>query len=217
VKRAYDAAAKDERRKAILDAAARLLEQADGSLPSASEIAAASGLAKGTLYIYFRTKEEIFAALLLHLWQPALAMLEEEIVRADRPVAARVEAFVTRFVNYVEERPSLLRLDALSKEVIERNMSLPALITHKEAFLERIEAGASRIEDALKLQPGRGFQLVTRTHAMARGLWQSFGGPDPSLIGYHRYSFPEELRGALLEYWRGVTTTPPDDLSKSNG
>jgi AcrR family transcriptional regulator len=131
MKRAYDDASKDQRRKSILDAVESLLRQGAGRLPSAAEIAAASGLAKGTLYIYFRTKEEIFAALLLHLWGPALAALEKELTRPDLPVPVRVEAFVTRFVAYVDERPFLLRLDALAKEVIERNMSVPALIAHK--------------------------------------------------------------------------------------
>jgi AcrR family transcriptional regulator len=204
MKRAYDAAGKGQRRKSILDAAASLLTQRQGSLPSAAEIASASGLAKGTLYIYFRTKEEIFAALLLHLWKPALAMLEEELTRTNRPVVTRVEAFVTRFVNYVETRPQLLRLDALAKEVIERNMSVPALIAHKEAFLGSIEATSICIEDALKLQPGRGFQLLTRTHAMTRGLWQSFGDPVVELQGYHHHVFAIELREALSEYWRGA-------------
>jgi len=204
MKKAYDDASKDQRRKSILDAAALLLRQGDGRLPSAAEIAAASGLAKGTLYIYFRTKEEIFAALLIHLWKPALAALEEELTRADQSATDRVKAFVTRFVAYVDERPSLLRLDGLAKEVIERNMSVPALVAHKEAFLSSIEAVSVRIEHALTLHPGRGFQLVTRTHAMMRGLWQSFGDPMPELHGCHHHDFATELSEALWEYWKGA-------------
>jgi AcrR family transcriptional regulator len=204
MKRAYDDAGKDQRRKSILDAAESLLRQGDGRLPSAAEIAAASGLAKGTLYIYFRTKEEIFAALLLHLWEPALAALEEELTRVDQPVPVRVEAFVTRFVAYVDERPFLLRLDALAKEVIERNMSAPALTAHKEAILTSIKHVSANIEDALTLDPGRGFQLLTRTHAMMRGLWQSFGDPMPELQTCHHHAFATELSEALSEYWKGA-------------
>jgi AcrR family transcriptional regulator len=204
MKRAYDTAGKDQRRKSILDAAERLMTEAGANLPSAAEIASASGLAKGTLYIYFRTKEEIFAALLRHLWEPVLVALDEEFTRWDRRIPARVETFVTRFVAYVDERPHLLRLDALAKEVIERNMSLPALTAHKEAFLTMIEAAGGRLENALSLRPGRGFQLLTRTHAMTRGLWQSFGDPDPALPAYPHKAFVSELKDALLEYWRGA-------------
>jgi AcrR family transcriptional regulator len=204
MKRAYDAADKDQRRKSILDAAALLLQQGGGSLPSAAQIAATSGLAKGTLYIYFRTKEEIFAALLLHLWGPALATLSEEFTRTDRSVPERVEAFVLRFVAYVDERPFLLRLDALAKEGIERNMSQPALTAHKAAALADIERVSAHLEAALELAPGRGFQLLTRTHAMMRGLWQAFGDPLPVAQGCAHPAFATELREALTEYWRGA-------------
>lgn len=118
-------------------------------------------------------KDEIFAALLLHLWEPALALIEEEVTRVDRPVTERILAFVERLTAHVDERPYLLRLDALAKEVIERNMILPALMPHKEAFLASLGIVGERIEEALGLQAG----LLTRMHAMTRGLWQSFGDP----------------------------------------
>jgi AcrR family transcriptional regulator len=204
MKRAYDDAGKEQRRQSILDAAAALLQQGGANLPSSAQIAASAELAKGTLYIYFRTKEEIFAALLLHLWEPALAALEEEFTRTECAVADRVEAFVRRFVAYVEERPYLLRLDALAKEGIDRNMSLPALIAHKEAFLGSIERASVRIEAGLALPSGRGFQLVTRTHALMRGLWQSFGDPIPEMKAYPHPTFAAELEQALTEYWRGA-------------
>jgi AcrR family transcriptional regulator len=56
---------KKKRRQAILVAARDLFNAGDVTLPAASEIAAAADLAKGTVYIYFRTKEEIFLAPLL--------------------------------------------------------------------------------------------------------------------------------------------------------
>jgi hypothetical protein len=84
-------------------------------------------------------------------------------------------------------------------------MSVPALFAHKEAFLRSMEVVSTRVESALALQPGRGFQLLTRTHAMTRGLWQSFGDPVLELPGHHhQHVFAVELREALLEYWRGA-------------
>lgn len=204
MKRAQGDADKNERRRSILNAAEVLLRDGGGGLPSAAAIASAGGLAKGTLYIYFRTKEEIFAALLLHLWDPAFSMLVDELTRTDRVVADRIEKFVTGFVSYVDERPFLLRLDAVAKEVIERNMSVNALIAYKEAFGRSIEAVGIQIEAALDLPRGKGFQLVTRSHALMRGLWQSFGDPLPALESYRHHPFATELRDALIEYWRGA-------------
>jgi AcrR family transcriptional regulator len=58
-------ATEEKRRQAILVAARDLFNAGDGNLPAASEIAAAADLAKATVYINFRTKEDIFLVLLL--------------------------------------------------------------------------------------------------------------------------------------------------------
>lgn len=204
--RAYDSISKDQRRQAILEAASSLFEKTDGALPSVAQIAAAAGLGKGTIYLYYRTKEEIFAALLLERWLPALQILEEEFTRSELVLVRRIEAFISRFVDYVRAVPALLRLDALSKEVLERNMSQAALAAHKEAILKDIDRIGKTLENTLGLPPGRGFKLLTRTHAMTRGLWQSFGDTplDCELDQHHHPDFAEELQEALFEYWRGA-------------
>jgi AcrR family transcriptional regulator len=51
-----------------LTAADELFAAAQDQLPSVSSIAEAAGLAKGTVYLNFETKEEIFAQLLLEGW-----------------------------------------------------------------------------------------------------------------------------------------------------
>lgn len=204
--RAYGDAAKEQRRQVILETAATLFETMGGGLPSVAQIAEAAGLGKGTIYLYYRTKEEIFAAQLLEAWSPALAILGEEMARTERSLGAQLDAFVTRFVRYVDAHPSLLRLDGLCKEVLERNMTVAALGAHKIAFLDRINQASSGLEASLSLPAGRGFQLLTRCHALTRGLWQSFGDPvgDCDALGSPHPVFATELREALLEYWRGA-------------
>ena len=59
-KRARTEAEKADKRKRILDSAWHLFTQSKGHLPRAVNIAQAAGVAKGTVYVYFRTKEEIF-------------------------------------------------------------------------------------------------------------------------------------------------------------
>ena len=62
---------KDRRRREFLDAAHRLFRERR-DLPPVAEIATLAGLAKGTVYRYFRSKEEIFVALLEDDFVPAL-------------------------------------------------------------------------------------------------------------------------------------------------
>ena len=63
-KRAYGKEDKQERRDEILAAARHLFTAGGGDLPSVADIAKRAGIAKGTLYLYYSTREEIFASLL---------------------------------------------------------------------------------------------------------------------------------------------------------
>src|SRR5258705_2012670 len=60
--RAMQAEAKQERHHAILDAAERLLSRAPDRRASVAEVADEAGLAKGTVYLYFASKEELLLA-----------------------------------------------------------------------------------------------------------------------------------------------------------
>ena len=64
MKRAIDDKQKETRRRMILDSALHLFEDSDGHLSTVAAIADRSGIAKGTLYLYFKTREEIYLALL---------------------------------------------------------------------------------------------------------------------------------------------------------
>ncbi len=58
--RAYSNEQKHQRRKDILSAAAELFKNRRYEQVTMADIAKQSGVAKGTLYVYFRTKEELF-------------------------------------------------------------------------------------------------------------------------------------------------------------
>ena len=202
---------KAARRTAILQAANTLFVAGKGRLPTAAEIASATSLAKGTVYIYFRTKEEIFAALLLEGWG---AVMEEsqlifQTTKGNR--AAKVSAFLTTLVDHLDGHPELLRLDALSYSVLERNMSHDALTAHKAEYMARLERTGSIIDTALRIPEGRGVQLLMRTYALTTGLWQSYQHAEETLLAgivvsqnFAANPFGKELREALTEYWRGA-------------
>ena len=61
--RARDAEQKQQRKQTLLDAGWQIYLENDGQLPSVAQISARAGLAKGTFYIYFKTKEELFVEL----------------------------------------------------------------------------------------------------------------------------------------------------------
>jgi AcrR family transcriptional regulator len=64
-KRAITEQQKNERRQNILASARRLFEQEDFQSIAIAQIARNSGIAKGSVFLYFKTKEELFLCLTL--------------------------------------------------------------------------------------------------------------------------------------------------------
>src|SRR5450432_2313671 len=60
--RAIQAEAKQERHHAILDAAERLLSRSKDRMANVAQVADEAGLAKGTVYLYFPSKEALLLA-----------------------------------------------------------------------------------------------------------------------------------------------------------
>jgi AcrR family transcriptional regulator len=211
--RAIDTEDKAARRAAILNAA-RQRYVADGyQIPSVARIAADAGLAKGTVYLYFRTKEEIFVALLAEefaaLMDDAQSFFANEFGPADLP------GFIARYVGYIDTHPELLRLDAMAYGVLEQNLPEAQLRTFKLDLTQRLVETGRRVDAALNLPEGRGTRLLMRTYALTRGLWQSLDYP-PALMAVLaapefapiRPDFRAELPAALTEYWRGALSAP---------
>lgn len=98
--RAIDDNEKALKRQSILDAAARIFAKDLNNLPSVISIAKASGLAKGTVYLYFKTKEEIFLALLSEQYETLLleilSLLDSEI--ENKHIIPELITILTRFM-----------------------------------------------------------------------------------------------------------------------
>jgi len=206
-KHAYASEDKEARRRDILAAAAALFSETR-ELPSIAEVAAAAGLAKGTVYLYFPTKGAIFAAILLAGWGDVIDELEAAFRPAGGRPGDKVASFLASLVGYLTDNPMLLRLDAIVRGLFERDLEPAEVAAFKAALHGRIAAGGAVIDESLGLPPGRGVKLLVRTHALTRGLWGYFdasgAGAGPGLA-----EFAENLAQALAEYWRGALAEPP--------
>jgi AcrR family transcriptional regulator len=108
----------------ILAAAARLFSAHRFHEARMEDIAAAAEVGKGTLYRYFKDKDELYQALLAQAAREITARLRDEVARAGGP-RARLEAIVACCVAYFDEQPHLFdlinhaeamsRIDALSE------------------------------------------------------------------------------------------------------
>jgi AcrR family transcriptional regulator len=118
------------RQDEILQAACRIFGRLGYSATNVEEIANEAGMAKGTVYLYFKSKEEIFAAVLARDVK-SLTDRTIEGMSAARTFADRLTVFLDLRVAYLQHNQDFLRVylaefgsrcsrSALSSEVIDK-------------------------------------------------------------------------------------------------
>ncbi len=93
----------------ILDAAARLFACQRFHEARMEDVAAAAEVGKGTLYRYFKDKDELYRALFERAGSGISARLRDETEAVERPRAG-LEAVVRAIVGYFDENPHLFDL-----------------------------------------------------------------------------------------------------------
>jgi Transcriptional regulator len=95
----------------ILDAARKTFASKGFNAATMDEIAEAAGLAKGTLYLYFSSKRDIY----LKAFEQGLSRMMELTtakMRAAEGIQAKIEAFVDTRVRYAEENRDFYKIYA---------------------------------------------------------------------------------------------------------
>jgi AcrR family transcriptional regulator len=100
-----------QRRQAILAAALKEFSARGFAAARLDDVAVAAGIAKGTIYLYFRDKEALFQDLIRSEMSPVVATLETALA-VDLPVRAVAERAVELFVReiYGTSRRDIIRL-----------------------------------------------------------------------------------------------------------
>src|ERR1700719_5000511 len=100
-----------ERRQAILSAALQEFSACGFAAARLDDVAVAAGIAKGTIYLYFRDKEALFQDLIRSEMSPVVATFETALA-VDLPVRSVAERAVELFVGefYGTNRKYIIRL-----------------------------------------------------------------------------------------------------------
>jgi len=169
LKRARSTEAKEARRVAILRVARDLFDEHPFDAISMAEVATKSRLAKGTVFLYFSTKEALFFELLDALLGEWLGMVHELVAQDDKPwPSARLARVLT---ETLADRPALERLLPMSATVLEPNVPAPRLAEFRHKLLRRYFSTGALIEQRLGLaHAGDGVTLLTFANAMIVGL-----------------------------------------------
>ena len=167
--RAMTEAQKEARRADILKVALHRFSRMPYESLSMADTADEAGVAKGTLYLYFRSKEEMFLAIYtdqLNAWFDAM---DAELGKA------KGEASISAFVKFMGEslgaRPQLLRLTAILHTVLEQNLDHATARGFRSWFKGRIEKSGSLLERYLPfLEAGQGARLLLKIDALIIGF-----------------------------------------------
>lgn len=168
-KRARSAESREVRRTQILAAARDCFERSAFASVTMDHVAKQAHLAKGTLFLYFATKEALFLDLLDVLMHEWMNVLHETAAQDGKPWNSRLLAGVV--VDTLAARPVLGRLLPLGASVLERNVPAGKVAEYKHRLLRRLFSTGSVIEQRLGLaRAGDGVQLLVFGIAMIVGL-----------------------------------------------
>lgn len=216
--RAMDVADKEERHNAILDAAEALFVQHPERMASVAEVAEAAGLAKGTVYLYFPSKEEMLLA--LHERQVAQFFVEV-MKRLDAPGAVDFDAIFEVTSKHLIRVPGYLALTSRCFGMMEREIPTETALAFKTRVGQiLVLAGAGLERHIPALAPGDGVTIFLHSYGLIVGLWQllhpneRFGAAmnKPELRMFKR-DYEREIEKALRALWTGMTSGPGGALT----
>lgn len=140
-----------ERRQRIIDAAGALLEADDFERIQIRDVAERSGVALGTVYRYFASKEHLYAAVLLD-WSAGDPIKHGDALDPGLAPAERIRARLHHSVDRFEEYPTYLRLQTLLRQSTDplvcalfAEFSAEVLASYREHLHDLPEADAADV------------------------------------------------------------------------
>ena len=164
--RARGASQKALRRENILDAAEQLFQTssyADISMHAVSDVL---GLSKGTLYLYFESKESLF----LGLTERALNSYFSYLITHLPARPSTPESLAKTMVNGFKSEKLLPQYLSNLHTVFEHNVEYETVLAFKKFLLGKVERTGLAIDTVMEWPVGSGSQALIRGHALVIGL-----------------------------------------------
>jgi AcrR family transcriptional regulator len=207
-RRARAPADKSERRAAIVRAAEALLHRNPAADFTVEALARRAGLAKGTVYLYFGSREEVLLALHEKQIHELFDVLERTLAAPGADAGSVVRAGLEHHASHPEFYP----LAGNCRAMLDSNVRESAAVAFRAGLAQRIAAIGERIEALYPgLQRGEGAALLMNSYALIIGLWQQADTPRvlrrsmkrPEMAIY-RIDFGRQLESALLDLWQSA-------------
>ena len=188
--RARSAEQKALRRHAVLEAAETYFLEVGYEAFSMSKLAKNIGLAKGTLYLYFQTREELF-----------LTLYEQSLIRWGQVFIARLadamtsKAYAQSLYKTAVADGTFLPLLIRLEHVIEHNVSIPRLINSKRVFILQVGIVARSTASALNLSQAQSTEVVKTMGVLLIGATRSDQGPS-----LNQEELPDDVQALIASF-----------------
>jgi AcrR family transcriptional regulator len=170
--RARTAEQKAQRRSAVLEAAEKFFLEVGYEAFSMSNLAKNIGIAKGTLYLYFETREDIF----LTLYEQSLVRWSDIFIdELGETIASQV--YARKLFEAAAADGTFLPLQIRLEHLIEHNVAVPRLIQSKQIFIGRVDKIAKATASALGLSEAQAIEVVKTMGVLLIGATQSDQAP----------------------------------------
>jgi len=172
MQRARSETAKIEREDSILAATEILLRQSGYEAMTMQMVATAAGLAKGTLYLYFTSRESLVLAVygrLFDRWIDRFASHQPELTGFD--------GFCRDFARHYADDPLFLQLAGFANALLEPQLDREAYIKSKRGIARRVKRLAGLVCQKFSIAPPAAQKLIWGFLTIAGGAAQMTVSP----------------------------------------
>jgi len=195
-------------------------------------VARAAGVAKGTVYLYFESKEALFLQLVLEHLGPWFDALAPRLAVVEGP-----DALGELVASELAARPVLVRLLAIVHTALERNVNVGTALEFKRTVLGWMRAAAARLDACFLVRDpprdgivGDGLRAMNRLYALVLGVYQISSDAHPATVARHatapgwapelaalEVDFQTELAASVADMMRGLIARKNRPEEVSNG
>jgi AcrR family transcriptional regulator len=201
------AEAREHRINQLLDAAVALWLANPERVPSVAEVASEAGLAKGTVYLYFKSKEDMLLAAHERNVQAFFAVL---MARTSRPEPMDIDGMMELVGEHIVHVPAFLPLATLVAGLMYKGITPEASLAFEERTAENLKVSGALLRNHFPLpDEASGARLLMRSYALILGLWQLVGSEQPlcttpEVSAMMLPDYASELDAALRALWFGT-------------
>ncbi len=164
---------KEQRRNQIMDAARKVFSAKGFSRATMEEIAGEAELSPGTIYLYFKNKDELHTSLSIDILEHITAQMKKFICREDINAEEKMIMLKETFIDVYEYDPMvLINLFHLQSGETLKNLSSEVIDELKQTSAEALSIITSIVNEGID----SGLFVEKHPVALADIIWATYSG-----------------------------------------